>query len=53
VPSPLRPGGGCRFAPRCIEARDNCTRRAPLLSTDSSGRRVDCVLYDQSELVVS
>jgi peptide/nickel transport system ATP-binding protein len=51
VPSPLRPGGGCRFAPRCAEAREICNKRPPHLSTDAAGRRVDCVLYDQPEVV--
>src|SRR5271163_1379245 len=44
VPSPLRATPGCRFAPRCSEARDVCTERRPHLSVDASGRRVDCVL---------
>ena len=47
VPSPLRPGTGCRFAPRCSQARDICDRRPPHLSIALDGRRVDCVLYDQ------
>jgi peptide/nickel transport system ATP-binding protein len=47
VPSPLRPGTGCRFAPRCSQARDICDRRPPHLSIALGGRRVDCVLYDQ------
>jgi oligopeptide/dipeptide ABC transporter ATP-binding protein len=51
VPSPLRAGSGCRFAPRCGEARDICERRPPHLSVDGAGRRVDCVLYDQPEVV--
>jgi peptide/nickel transport system ATP-binding protein len=51
VPSPLRPGDGCRFAPRCAEARDLCRHRPPHLSADATGRRVDCVLYDQPEVV--
>jgi peptide/nickel transport system ATP-binding protein len=53
VPSPLRPGAGCRFAPRCGEARDICVRRPPRLSLDGGGRRVDCVLYDQPEAVAT
>ena len=53
VPSPLRATPGCRFAPRCSEARDVCTERRPHLSVDASGRRVDCVLYDQPELVAT
>ena len=51
VPSPLRPGDGCRFAPRCTEARDLCRHRPPHLSVDGAGRRVDCVLYDQPAVV--
>jgi oligopeptide/dipeptide ABC transporter ATP-binding protein len=47
VPSPLRPGMGCRFAPRCSQARDICDQRPPHLSIARGGRRVDCVLYDQ------
>ena len=51
VPSPLHPGSGCRFAPRCVEARDICRERRPHLSVDSAGRRVDCLLYDQPAVV--
>ncbi|HXC26512.1 MAG TPA: ABC transporter ATP-binding protein [Stellaceae bacterium] len=51
VPSPLHPGAGCRFAPRCSEVREICQRRPPHLSADAAGRRVDCVLYDQPEVV--
>jgi peptide/nickel transport system ATP-binding protein len=49
VPSPLRAGSGCRFLPRCAEARDTCEKRRPHLCSDQSGRRVDCVLYDPPE----
>src|SRR5271170_758326 len=34
VPSPLRATPGCRFAPRCNEARDACAERRPHLSVD-------------------
>jgi oligopeptide/dipeptide ABC transporter ATP-binding protein len=61
VPSPLRPGAGCRFAPRCTQARDICARRPPHLSMQGDGQgdgqddghRVDCVLFDQPEIVAS
>jgi oligopeptide/dipeptide ABC transporter ATP-binding protein len=53
VPSPLRPGSGCRFAPRCFEVREICTRRSPRLSVAPDGHRVDCVLFDQPEMVAS
>jgi oligopeptide/dipeptide ABC transporter ATP-binding protein len=46
VPSPLRAGSGCRFAPRCAEARPICDDRRPHLTQDRLGGRVDCVLYD-------
>jgi oligopeptide/dipeptide ABC transporter ATP-binding protein len=51
VPSPLRPGAGCRFAPRCAEACEICTQRPPHLSAVGAGHKVDCVLYDQPEVV--
>ncbi|MBV9826563.1 MAG: ABC transporter ATP-binding protein [Alphaproteobacteria bacterium] len=53
VPSPLRAAPGCRFAPRCAEARPACTMRPPHLDTLIEGRRVDCVLYDELESVVA
>ena len=53
VPSPLRPSAGCRFAPRCNQARDLCDRRAPHLSVAPGGRRVDCVMYDQPTAVAT
>jgi oligopeptide/dipeptide ABC transporter ATP-binding protein len=42
---------GCRFAPRCTEARPICGRRPPHLIDLRSGHRVDCVLYDAPETV--
>jgi peptide/nickel transport system ATP-binding protein len=53
VPSPLRPGIGCRFAPRCSDAREICGERRPHLSLGEGGARVDCVLYDQPEAVLA
>jgi oligopeptide/dipeptide ABC transporter ATP-binding protein len=53
VPSPLSAGAGCRFAPRCADARDICEERRAHLTADSSGRRVDCLLFDQPEVVAS
>jgi oligopeptide/dipeptide ABC transporter ATP-binding protein len=51
VPSPLRPGSGCRFAPRCADVRNDCETRAPHWSgarpgDGGAGHRVDCALYD-------
>ena len=49
VPSPLRAPSGCRFAPRCSDARDGCKERRPFLSVDPAGCAVDCILYDLPE----
>jgi peptide/nickel transport system ATP-binding protein len=51
VPSPLRAEAGCRFAPRCGDARPVCVVRRPHLAGDRAGRRVDCVLYELPESV--
>ena len=50
VPSPLRPPPGCRFAPRCTEASDACSQRAPRFRPmpGDPERRVDCLLYDRA-----
>ena len=46
VPSPLRAPPGCRFAPRCPEAREACPARAPHPRLAAPGRAVDCILHD-------
>jgi oligopeptide/dipeptide ABC transporter ATP-binding protein len=51
VPSPLRAPSGCRFAPRCPEARAICGDRPPRLVELRAEHRVDCVLYDTPETV--
>ena len=51
VPSPLSAGPGCRFAPRCAEARPICAHRPAHPASRSAGRRLDCVLYDVPESV--
>jgi oligopeptide/dipeptide ABC transporter ATP-binding protein len=53
VPSPLDPGCGCRFAPRCRDAHAVCDARRPHLASAAAGRRVDCVLYDEPLIVAS
>jgi peptide/nickel transport system ATP-binding protein len=42
VPSLLEPGPGCRFAPRCAHARDEC-RATPPLREIGAGHKVACV----------
>jgi peptide/nickel transport system ATP-binding protein len=44
VPSLLEPKEGCRFAPRCRFARDECTQATPPLREIASGHKVACVL---------
>ena len=47
VPSPLRPPPGCRFAPRCSEARDICAGRQPRLVPVAAGHLLSCRLADE------
>jgi peptide/nickel transport system ATP-binding protein len=44
VPSLLDPAPGCRFAPRCPYARDECRRETPPLREVGAGHKVACVL---------
>ncbi|MFW5956535.1 MAG: ABC transporter ATP-binding protein [Halorhabdus sp.] len=36
IPDPVDPPSGCRFHTRCPEAREVCTREAPVLGSDAS-----------------
>ncbi|HEX9182520.1 MAG TPA: ABC transporter ATP-binding protein [Burkholderiales bacterium] len=42
VPSLLEPAPGCRFAPRCVHAREEC-RATPALREIGPGHKVACV----------
>ncbi len=44
VPSLLNPAPGCRFAPRCQFAKDQCTREMPALREIVRGHKVACIL---------
>ena len=46
VPRLIDPAPGCRFAPRCRFARDECLTETPPLRTVSAGHKVACVLYN-------
>ena len=46
VPRLIDPAPGCRFAPRCSFARDECLTETPPLREVSTGHRVACVLYN-------
>jgi len=43
VPSLVDPAPGCRFAPRCPHARDECLAATPTLREISPGHKVACV----------
>jgi peptide/nickel transport system ATP-binding protein len=45
VPSLLEPAPGCRFAPRCAHAREEC-RATPALREIAPGHKVACVLAE-------
>ena len=45
VPRLIDPAPGCRFAPRCTFARDECMTETPPLREVNSGHKVACVLY--------
>ncbi len=48
VPNLYDPPPGCRFAPRCAQARAECTAAAPPLVTTAPGHQVACVLALES-----
>jgi len=45
VPSPVNLPPGCRFHPRCPEAREICKRSAPELREVKAGHQAACHLY--------
>lgn len=44
VPSPLNPKPGCRFAPRCWLAQEECFNRNPQLAEVEPGHQVSCIM---------
>ncbi len=44
VPSPLNPPSGCRFHPRCLSAKHECSQAEPLLRDLGGGHKVACHL---------
>jgi oligopeptide/dipeptide ABC transporter ATP-binding protein len=42
VPSPLNPPTGCRFHPRCSEAKPICREQQPVLTDMEGGHQVAC-----------
>lgn len=50
VPSPVNPKPGCRFAPRCWMAQEDCTKSDPPLQEVAPGHHVACFYADKSKL---
>jgi len=48
VPSPINPGEGCRFAPRCFLCRDICKTQKPDLKEVEPGHFAACHFYEES-----
>lgn len=46
VTSPIEPGPGCRFAPRCPFSKDVCFKNNFSLKEESPGHFVACALYE-------
>jgi peptide/nickel transport system ATP-binding protein len=47
-PNPINPPSGCRFHPRCAQARPDCAQQVPLLRGDAQAHPVACLLYPSS-----
>lgn len=48
VPSPMNPGEGCRFAPRCWMAQEICKTQSPQLAQTEEGHWVACHFCKES-----
>ena len=48
VPSPMNPKPGCRFAPRCFMACEQCSRETPKLEEVEDGHYVACPYWRES-----
>lgn len=48
VPSPINPGDGCRFAPRCFLCRDICKTQKPDLEEVEPGHFVACHFHEEA-----
>ena len=49
VASPINPGAGCRFAPRCWMSQDICREKSPALQSAGEMHSVACHFYNDSQ----
>ncbi|MBD1370888.1 ABC transporter ATP-binding protein [Hazenella sp. IB182357] len=49
VPAPNEVTVGCRFAPRCAQAWERCSKEKPSLYQRKNGHQVRCFLYELGE----
>lgn len=47
ITSPIDPKPGCRFAPRCVYAKDCCFKESPELKDIGNGHKVACHFSDE------
>lgn len=52
VPSPMNPKPGCRFAPRCWMARENCFHESPPLREVCPGHCVACHYASEAHALI-
>ena len=48
-PSPIDPPAGCRFHPRCPQARKQCQERVPEMETIASEHQVACLYWQDTK----
>lgn len=48
-PSPIDPPAGCRFHPRCPQARKQCQERVPKMETIASEHQVACLYWQDTK----
>jgi oligopeptide/dipeptide ABC transporter ATP-binding protein len=48
APSPMSPGGACRFHTRCPSAMERCGNEEPELEEVAPGHFVACFLHEQA-----
>jgi peptide/nickel transport system ATP-binding protein len=50
IPNLIYPPAGCRFHPRCLYAKDNCSEKVPIIEEAEEGHKVACHRWRELEL---